>query len=83
MPIYEYRCEQCGRTKEKFHPVIPKEIPEVIREVCPCEDVGLAHFHRVMSAPNFRINGYSYKNGYSDVQTQDNTPVVSVTEPEG
>lgn len=82
MPIYEYECSQCGRVIEKFTTRVATNEDHLIEDHCICEDVGMVHYKKVISTPHFKIKGYSEKNGYSDYQVQDNTPVASVTEPE-
>ena len=57
MPIYEFECANCGRKSELFAPMngpIPR---------CPyCNKDKLV---KIPSISNFRIDGYSEKNGYS------------------
>lgn len=55
MPIADYKCEKCG---------------QVALDMCitpvpyRCYNCG-AVMVRLPSAPNFKVNGYSAKNGYS------------------
>lgn len=53
MPYYEYECERCGKVKEKFHPSIPRVIPEYIASHC-CEMESTKHT-RIMSTPAFHL----------------------------
>ncbi len=58
MPIYDYKCSDCGKTYDVFHKV--REIKEDV--VCPtCNST--THV-RLISAPSFSMNGSS-GNGYS------------------
>jgi putative FmdB family regulatory protein len=53
MPIYDYRCDGCGKTYDVFHKV--REIAEDI--VCP--SCGSPQHTRLISAPSFSMNGKS------------------------
>ena len=58
MPIYDYRCEECGSTYDVFHKV--REVEEDV--VCPsCNST--KHI-RLLSAPNVSMGGSS-SSGYS------------------
>jgi putative FmdB family regulatory protein len=58
MPIYDYKCSDCGKTYDVFHKV--REIKEDV--VCPtCNST--VHV-RLISAPSFSMNGSS-GSGYS------------------
>lgn len=49
MPIYDYRCDECGTTYDVFHKV--REVDEDI--VCPsCKS---AKHTRLLSAPSFNM----------------------------
>lgn len=51
MPIYDYRCSDCGKTYDVFHKV--REVKEDV--VCPhCHSS--AHL-RLISAPSIRVKG--------------------------
>ena len=45
MPIYDYRCDNCGKTYDVFHKV--REVPEDI--ICP--DCASTRHTRLISAP--------------------------------
>lgn len=61
MPIYEYECDSCGYKVEQYFSKM-----SAAPQHYPC-----AHGHcqgtvrRLMSAPKFRIKGYSEANGYN------------------
>lgn len=56
MPIYDYECEKCWAKTE--HLVFCERKDSI---VCPeCGSMA----HRVISLPNFVINGFNEKNGY-------------------
>lgn len=50
MPIYEYRCEACGRQHEALQKVSDKPL-----KACP--SCGKRALKRLMSAPRFRLKG--------------------------
>lgn len=58
MPIYEFKCEKCGRMTIKRYP-INSNIKKVECKECN----GKAN--KIISQSTFRVNGYSFKNGYS------------------
>lgn len=60
MPIYDYRCEECGKTYDVFH-----KVREVIEDVV-CPSCGSARHTRLLSAPSFSM-GSSTGSGPSDV----------------
>lgn len=57
MPVFEYICERCGKSKEII--TIKSDTSKVICYNCDTE------MKRVMSVANFTVKGYSEKNGYS------------------
>lgn len=58
MAIYEYKCTECGKISTRYTNV-SSELKNV-----HCDHCG-EFASKVISAPNFIVNGYSYKNGYS------------------
>jgi putative FmdB family regulatory protein len=58
MPIYDYKCDDCGKTYDVFH-----KVREVIDDVvCPsCES---KEHTRLLSAPNVSVGG-SPSNGFA------------------
>jgi putative FmdB family regulatory protein len=63
MPIYDYRCNSCGKTYDVFH-----KVREVIEDViCPwCES---RDHTRLLSAPNVAIPNGSYAQADSSCST--------------
>jgi len=51
MPIYDYRCDECGTTYDVFHKV--REVAEDV--VCP--SCGSQRHTRLISAPSFSVKG--------------------------
>lgn len=59
MPIYEYECENCGRTVE--HLFTQREVRTLTFLECgKCK----GRMKKIISAANHNIKGYSYKNRY-------------------
>jgi putative FmdB family regulatory protein len=53
MPIYDYRCDECGKTYDVYHKV--REVEEDV--ICPsCES---KKHTRLLSAPNVSMGGSS------------------------
>ena len=67
MPIYEYRCEACGRQHEALQKVSDKPL-----RACP--SCGKRALKRLMSAPRFRLKGAGwYETDFkSDKETKRN-----------
>lgn len=62
MPIYIYKCDKCNEEIE----VITKGINDTVNEmVCDCGGT----LNRVPSSAAFKINGYSYSNGYDKTES--------------
>ncbi len=58
MPLYEYRCSQCGRTFEKLQKF--SDAPTTVCDLCQGGPV-----ERVISPPAFHLKGGGwYKDGY-------------------
>ncbi len=55
MPLYEFYCEDCNDTFDSIENMGTKYI------MCFCGSKA----YKIMSVPNFKINGYSESNGYS------------------
>lgn len=49
MPIYDYRCDECGKTYDVFHKV--REVNEDI--ICP--SCGSERHTRLISAPSIKV----------------------------
>jgi putative FmdB family regulatory protein len=55
MPLFDYQCQTCGRVKEVLQRTRTVEWPD-------CCDRPM---YPLPSAPSFKVNGYSYANGYT------------------
>lgn len=61
MPIHEFECPICGTVQERLF----TSVSEAERAInIPCSWCG-AFTKRNMSAANFKVAGYSAKNGYN------------------
>lgn len=78
MPLYEYRCSQCGRTFEKLQKF--SDGPLTVCDLCQGGPV-----ERVISPPAFHLKGGGwYKDGYgsgssSKSETAGTKPAASTT----
>jgi putative FmdB family regulatory protein len=61
MPIYDYKCDSCGKVYDIFHKV--REVAEDV--VCP--SCGATEHTRLISAPSVKIAGKGMSFGQSDV----------------
>lgn len=59
MPIYEYKCESCGREKEILHKRIPK------KKWIGCDKCKGVMKHVLSSTSDPVVHGFSEKNSYS------------------
>jgi len=57
MPIYEYRCKECGKVFELFHKGLETG------EVSVCPDCGSKRLEKLVSAPAAVIIGGSHSKG--------------------
>lgn len=58
MPIYEYHCENCGKTKEMSHGISVKRFPK-------CPECG-KRMKRIISRNSFQLKGSGwYKTDYA------------------
>lgn len=57
MPIREFKCEKCGKIIEELF--LTNENTDSI--ICKCGNKA----NKILSSGIFKINGYSYSNGYS------------------
>lgn len=62
MPIYVYKCDKCGEEIEMLIKSISNAANEI---VCECGGT----LTRVPSNAGFKINGYSYSNGYDKTES--------------
>ena len=69
MPQWEFKCVRCHAVRtERFPSVEVADSRAVWCENPNCNPVkpgGLCRMERQLSAPNFAINGFSARNGYS------------------
>lgn len=68
MPVYEFRCERCGRISNVSLSVDERDAHAIYCEHPDCRPVkpgGKCRMVRQPSAPRFVINGYNEANGYS------------------
>jgi putative FmdB family regulatory protein len=56
VPIFEYKCDKCGKTFEMI---------SMFHSLVKCPDCDNGEVKRILSPTYFKINGYSYSNGYS------------------
>lgn len=54
MPIYEYRCEDCGQVNEHLQKMADAPIGE-------CPACGGSHYTRLLSAGSFQLKGHGGK----------------------
>jgi len=64
MPIYEFKCPSCGHEKEIL---ITKSSDLKGSHKLGCDECK-GMYEKVMSAANFKIDGYNAKNRYSNVK---------------
>ena len=55
MPIYDYQCNECGKTYDVFH-----KVREAIEDVV-CPSCGATTHTRLISAPSFSMGSRSAK----------------------
>ena len=60
MPIFEFKCTGCELTFERI-----LSSSERNKRVTTCRMCG-DEAHKIMSATNFKVEGYSEDNGYAD-----------------
>lgn len=60
MPIYDYRCNDCGKTYDVFHKV--REVAEDV--VCP--SCGSVQSTRLIGAPSFSMTGKGRTSSFGD-----------------
>jgi len=58
MPIYEFKCKNCGNVESRRYP-INSNIKKITCWKCKGNAI------KIISSSNFIMNGYSEKNGYS------------------
>ena len=66
MPLYEYKCFACGAVKSLTRTIRDRDDDVWCEECRP--KVGKRPMVRQLSAPSFKIEGFSEKNGYSSTE---------------
>lgn len=61
MPIFAFKCQRCGRVEDRFY-TSHKQM--CLESAVRCINDG-SRMERLVSAPAFKVEGYSYQNGYS------------------
>jgi putative FmdB family regulatory protein len=51
MPIYEYKCDDCGKVFEVIQKISDKKLT-----ICRCDEKGAVH--RLVSSSGFQIKGF-------------------------
>lgn len=59
MPIYEFKCDRCMKITVRSLPISSKQ------DTVKCQFCDDLTAKRMISVTNFKIKGYSAKNGYS------------------
>lgn len=62
MPLYSFKCERCNRYEDRFYVSYDQMVKE---PPVRCLFDG-SRMERVATAPAFKVEGYSYANGYSE-----------------
>jgi len=66
MPIFEYKCKQCGHIQEML--LSTSEAKEI--GYMKCDKCGMVA-KKIISMPHFRVTGFNAKNGYCSIPTYD------------
>jgi predicted nucleic acid-binding Zn ribbon protein len=64
MPRYDFKCTSCGKIRQDVWVSNFRDALNTRIMVSPCDECG-AWMEKLPCAPNFTINGYNAKNGYS------------------
>jgi len=70
MPIYEYKCLDCGHEWEEFFRYLQVKIMERNRLGPLCINCCSKRTKKLMSASNSVVKGFNEKNGYSNIGGQ-------------
>ena len=68
MPIFNYKCPNCGAEEEIICNFNNR--PEVIKCTCRGDGVLPTLMRRVFTFGNFKVNGYNERNGYSNAKEE-------------
>jgi putative FmdB family regulatory protein len=63
MPRYDFKCTSCGKMRQDVWVSNFRDALNTPIDISSCECGG--QLQKQPSAPNFTINGYNAKNGYS------------------
>jgi putative FmdB family regulatory protein len=64
MPIYEFKCQDCGKVREELLPINAIDI----QSICPnCGGIS----QRILSQSVFSVKGFNAKNGYAGSNKND------------
>jgi putative FmdB family regulatory protein len=66
MPIYEFVCSSCGHKKE----ILIRKKSDMERSHKLSCDKCKGMYERVMSAPNFKVEGFNADNNYSHAKNR-------------
>lgn len=77
MPLFEFKCVECGRVVEKLYPSFDAMQQEAPR--CSCA----GSLERQQSAPSFKVNGFNQMTGYASEQVRRERHGSIVTEARG
>ena len=83
MPVYEFECDICGFTTERFYPSIPRTTPMQIRGGCRnCGETD-ATFKKVLSLSAFHLKpgGVGWGAEKYSSSAVKGTDIVSIDEP--
>jgi putative FmdB family regulatory protein len=62
VPIYPHACQRCKRTEDRLYTSFAQLCREPAVRCLVCG----SRMERLVSAPAFKVEGYSFKNGYSE-----------------
>ena len=66
MPIYEYKCKDCGHQFETLQSITAEPLKECPKEECPKDNHEKGQLKKMISQTSFQLKGGGwYKDGYS------------------
>ena len=75
MPMFEYKCDTCGRSEDRFFATLAErdafDNEVLVGRSCkpgasPKNRKCTGRMRRQLSAPNFSVQGFNAKNGYAN-----------------